>query len=145
MQMNPIPTLEEVFETVGHQTFINIELTNYDPHSIHCWESCRTSKNTVWQPYILSSFHPSSSAAFTVYYQIFRSALLASRGRAGFLARSRFGRLLVPYQAIHPERSDATPSFIQRPPAWASGECLHVNEEDNMRQLFHLEVDAFHR
>jgi glycerophosphoryl diester phosphodiesterase len=53
------------------------------------------------------------------------------------------GRLLVSYQAIHPELSDATPAFIHR--AHQRGHMVNVytvNGEEEMRQLFNLEVDG---
>jgi glycerophosphoryl diester phosphodiesterase len=140
-----IPTLEEVFETIGHQTFINIELTNYDSPFDPLPEKVAelVKRHRMGSHVLFSSFHPLVLRRIHQFLPEIPLGFLAGPGRAGFLARSYMGRLLVPYQAIHPELSDVTPSLIHR--AHQQGHLVNVytvNEEEDMRQLFNLEVDG---
>ena len=144
-QKEPIPSLEEVFETVGHQTYINIELTNYDSPFDRLPEKVAelVKRHRMGNHVLFSSFNPLVLRRIHRLLPDIPLGLLAGPGRNGLLARSQIGRLLIHYQAIHPELRDATPSLIQR--AHQRGYMVNVytvNRENDMRQLFNLEVDG---
>jgi glycerophosphoryl diester phosphodiesterase len=68
---------------------------------------------------------------------------LTKRGIFGFLSHSRLGKALVPYQAIHPEKSDVYPNLVRS--AHQSGLRVHthtVNEYDDIASLFSLGIDG---
>ncbi|HLE14252.1 MAG TPA: glycerophosphodiester phosphodiesterase family protein [Anaerolineales bacterium] len=141
----PIPTLEEVFETIGHQTFINVELTNYNSPFDQLPEKVveLVKRHRMSTHVLFSSFHPLVLRRIHRLLPEIPVGFLALPGRSGALARSRIGKLIVPYQAIHPELSDATYSLINR--AHQAGHIVNVytvNREEDMRQLFNLEVDG---
>lgn len=61
----------------------------------------------------------------------------------GYLSRGWLGRALVPYQALHPEKSDVTPGMISR--ARKFGYPVHtfvVNDAQEMKKLILLGVDG---
>src|SRR5512139_19181 len=80
-----IPTLEEVFETVGKRTFINVELTNYNTPRDHLVETvCMIIKKHQMQKHvILSSFLPSNLSKARSYLPDVPRGLLALHGLLG--------------------------------------------------------------
>jgi glycerophosphoryl diester phosphodiesterase len=141
----PIPTLEEVFEAVRHQTLINIELTNYTspldplPEKV----AVLVKRHGMGQRVLFSSFNP---VALRRIHRLMPAAplgLLALKGKRGALARGWLGKLVVPYQALHPALPDVTAALVER--THQSGRRVYVykvNEADEMRRLFTLEVDG---
>ena len=139
-----IPTLEEVFETMGKRLFINVELTNYNSPRDHLVETaCMLVKKFNLQKHVMfSSFFPSNLSKAGSYLPEVPRGLLALNGIAGAWARS-FGYAFGKYQALHPYWSDVSPEQVQR---------LHrlkgrvhvwtVNKAEDMRRLFHWGVDA---
>jgi glycerophosphoryl diester phosphodiesterase len=130
-----------VFEAVGHQAPINVELTNYASVT----DRCRR-KSPSWYRHlkrrVLFSFFP--IALLRVRRQVPEApiGLLAFEGKSGALARSRLGALLG-YQALHPEAGDVTSELVEV--AHRRGCRLHtytVNREDDLRRLFGLGVDG---
>lgn len=139
-----IPTLEEVFETLGKRLFINVELTNYKTPGDHLVESvCMLIKKFGLQKQILfSSFLASNLAKARGLLPEVPRGLLALDGVLGAWARS-FGFAFGKYQALHPNLKDVTPQQIQR--VHRLGRRVHVwtvNAADDMRRLFHWGVDA---
>lgn len=61
-----IPTLDEVFETVGQKLYINVEVKSLSPHSDGVEEALSTciSKYNMQERVIISSFNPSVLARF---------------------------------------------------------------------------------
>ncbi len=110
-----IPLLEEVFETVGQDKIINIELTNYhspwDGLTAKVCESIKRCGNA--EQILLSSFFPFNlNIARRLLPQIPRG-LLALPGARGLWARS-FGFMFGDYQALHPNISDLRRESVQR-------------------------------
>jgi glycerophosphoryl diester phosphodiesterase len=139
-----IPTLEEVFETVGKRTFINVELTNYTTPHDHLVETvCMLVKRFGLQKRVLfSSFFASNLSRARSYLPEVPCGLLALSGFFGAWSRS-FGFSFGKYQALHPNMKDVTHQQVQR--VHRLGRRIHVwtvNNEKDMRQLFGWGVDA---
>lgn len=139
-----IPTLEEVFESVGKKTFINVELTNYTTRNDQLVESvCMLVKRFGLQKQVLfSSFLGSNLSKSRSYLPNVPTGLLALEGIPGAWHRS-FGFAFGKYDALHPNLRDASQEQIyfvhrlnRRVHVWT------VNEEDDMRRLFKWGVDA---
>lgn len=139
-----IPTLEEVFETVGEKTFINVELTNYNAPRDHLVESvCMLVKRFGFQKRVLfSSFLAANLSKSRSYLPNVPTGLLALPGILGAWQRS-FGFAFGKYDALHPHLRNATQQQIyfvhrlnRRAYVWT------VNEEDDMRRLFKWGVDG---
>ncbi|MDO9303329.1 MAG: glycerophosphodiester phosphodiesterase family protein [Anaerolineales bacterium] len=111
-----VPLLEEVFETVGKDKMINIELTNYyfTPRDGLALKVCELIKRHNNQRQILFSSYFSSNLkiAAQTLPEIPRG-LLAMRGALGLWARS-FGFMFGDYQALHPHISNTSREQIQR-------------------------------
>lgn len=139
-----IPTLEEVFETVGKRTFINVELTNYNTPRDHLVESvCILVKKFGMQKRVLfSSFLPLNLSNARNYLPDVPTGLLALDGVLGLWSRS-FGFAFGKYDALHPNIRNVTQQQIyfvhrlkRRIRVWT------VNEEADLRRLFKWGVDA---
>jgi glycerophosphoryl diester phosphodiesterase len=139
-----IPTLEEVFETVGWRTFINVELTNYTTPSDQLVETvCMLVKKCGLQDHVMfSSFFASNLSKARAYLPDVPSGLLAYKGVVGAWARS-FGFNFGRYQALHPHVTDVTSQQVQR--VHRLNRRIHVwtvNAAEDMRHLFHWGVDG---
>ena len=139
-----IPMLEEVFEAVGKQTFINVELTNYNTPRDHLVQSvCMLVKRFNLQKRVMfSSFFASNLAKASSYLPEVPCGLLAFPGLLGAWARS-FGFAFGKYAALHPNLKDVTPQQVQRVHRLKGR--VHVwtvNLEADMRRLFDWDVDA---
>jgi glycerophosphoryl diester phosphodiesterase len=140
----PIPTLEQVFEEVGQQTFINVELTNYASVTDSLPEkvAALVKRHKLEDRVLFSSFNP--IALFRIHRLLPKLpiGLLADTGGSGALARSALGYLLS-YQALHPERRDVTPALVQRVHRRNCRINVYtVNQAEDMRRLFDLDVDG---
>ncbi len=110
-----VPLLEEVFETVGKERLINVELTNYStPRDGLVDKVCDLIKHhNNHEQIIFSSFFASNlKRAFHLLPEIPRG-LLAMPGLAGIWARS-FGFMFDNYQALHPYISSVDRQQIRR-------------------------------
>ncbi len=143
-QSEKIPTLEEVFESVGKRTFINVELTNYKTPRDHLVESaCILVKKFGLQKRVLfSSFLPGNLANARSYLPDVPTGLLALSGVLGLWPRS-FGFAFGKYDALHPNLKNATQQQIyfvhrlkKRIHVWT------VNAEADLRRMFKWGVDA---
>jgi glycerophosphoryl diester phosphodiesterase len=110
-----IPLLEEVFETVGKDRLINIELTNYStPRDGLVDKVCELIKRHGNQKQIIfSSFFASNLKRGAHLLPEVPRGLLAMPGIAGIWARS-FGFMFGEYQALHPYISDVSREQVQR-------------------------------
>lgn len=139
-----IPTLTEVFDTVGQKLFINIELTNYasplDDLPIKVAELVKHHRLQDWV--LFSSFYGFNlRRAHRVVPEV-PLGLLLPPGIKGSLARSLFGRL-SPYQALHPEFSDVSTSLIDKVHRQARRIHIYtVNDPQVMRRFFSWGVDG---
>jgi glycerophosphoryl diester phosphodiesterase len=110
-----VPLLEEVFETLGREKLINIELTNYStPRDGLAEKVCGLiEKHNNQKQILLSSFFASSlKIAARIMPEVPRG-LLATPGFLGLWARS-FGFMFGDYQALHPHISNASREQVQR-------------------------------
>ena len=110
-----VPLLEEVFETLGKDKLINIELTNYStPKDGLTQKVCELiKKHNNKEQIIFSSFFASNlKIAMQILPEVPRG-LLAMPGLIGLWARS-FGFMFGEYQALHPHISNASKEQIQR-------------------------------
>jgi len=111
----PIPTLEEVFDTVGQRLLINVELTNYaapfDNLVPRVAELVRAFH--LEERILFSSFHPFNLYRAAQLLPEVPRAILAGPGRSGWWARSRMMRAVSP-EAVNPYFSDASAFYLQR-------------------------------
>ncbi len=139
-----IPTLDEVFETVGHRIFINVELTNYTSPLDNLAETIAhiVLRHKLDKRILFSSFNPLALIRIKRLLKKSPVGLLALPGKSGTWARSWPGRL-VGYQAMHLEASDLTEELIRK---IHQRNCrVHVytvNAEQQMRQFFAWGVDG---
>ncbi len=110
-----IPLLEEVFETVGKDKLINIELTNYStPRDGLVDKVCELIKrHGNYQQIIFSSFFASNLKRCEQLLPEIPRGLLAMPGIVGIWTRS-FGFMFGEYQALHPHISSVSREQIQR-------------------------------
>jgi glycerophosphoryl diester phosphodiesterase len=139
-----IPTLDEVFETLGSQIFINIELTNYASPTDHLPQKVvqiilhHGLENQV----LLSSFNPLALRRAHSFAPQIPLGLLSLPGFQGIWARSFLGNF-VPHQAFHPHVNDANTGFIEK--FHRKEKRVHVwtvNSAEDMQRLFHAGVDG---
>jgi glycerophosphoryl diester phosphodiesterase len=139
-----IPTLAEVFETVGRRIFINIEIKNYAspldglPSSI----ASLVQKYNLAEYVLFSSFNPLALLKIRRLLPQVPCGLLIFHGSGGGWARGWLGRRF-PCQALHPDLRDVTPPFVAS--TQQSGRRMHVytvNQPDEMKRLFDLGVDG---
>jgi glycerophosphoryl diester phosphodiesterase len=139
-----IPTLAEVFETIGKRAIINVELTNYKtPRDGLAHKVCELVRRFELQDSVLfSSFLPSNLARTRSLLPDVPRGLLALGGWIGWWARS-FGFNFGDYQALNPGLSDTTPQQIARVHrlkryvnVWT------VNAAEDMRRLISWGVDG---
>jgi glycerophosphoryl diester phosphodiesterase len=140
-----IPTLAEVFETVGHKTYINVELTNYTTPKDRLPEVVAglVARHRMEQRVLISSFNPFTLRRFKRLLPEIPIGLLAVRGFASALVRSSIGQFIVNHHAIHPEVNDIKPGFIERRHRRGLRVYTYtVNDALQMKQLFAQRVDG---
>jgi glycerophosphoryl diester phosphodiesterase len=110
-----IPTLAEVFEAVGEQIYINIELTNYASTRDGLPEEVAglVSKYAMQDRVMFSSFHARNLVRVSRLFPQTPVGLLALEGLAGRLARGLVGRWVSP-AIIHPYFQDVNERFMRR-------------------------------
>jgi glycerophosphoryl diester phosphodiesterase len=140
----PIPTLDEVFEAVGSQTLINVEITNYTS----VWDALPDRiadlviKMGLQDHVMFSSFHPLN------LYRIKRRlpgcpvGILTEEGKQGRLLRGGLGRLFAP-NYIHPYYTDVDAAVLAS--EHQRGRQINVwtvDEEEDIRCLVKLGIDG---
>jgi len=139
-----VPLLEEVFEVVGRDKMINIELKYCTArHGGLVIKTCELIKRHNNQSQILfSSFFPSSLKVAAQTLPEIPRGLLAMHGFLGLWARS-FGFMFGDYQALHPHISSTSKEQIQR--AHRLNRRVHVwtvNTPEEINQLKEWGVDG---
>jgi glycerophosphoryl diester phosphodiesterase len=140
----PIPTLAEVFEQVGQQLLINVELTNYAAPNDDLVQQVinLVRKYHLEESVIFSSFHPINLLKAKRLLPEVPVAILALAGGAGALSRSFIGRWISPV-LVHPYFTDVNAGWIQR--QHALGRKVNVwtvNDPEVMRTLVQWKVDG---
>jgi glycerophosphoryl diester phosphodiesterase len=140
-----IPTLHEVFEAVGRQIMINIDLTNYyspfDSLPVKVAEI--VSQHNLAHSILFSSFNPIALRRIKHLIPEASIGLIALGGIKGRLMLGWFGRFLIPYQSIHPAIRDVTPNLLNR--AHQLGHRVNVytvNQASDMERLFKMGIDG---
>lgn len=139
-----IPTLAEVFETIGRRTLINVELTNYaTPRDGLANKVCDLVRLFGLEERILfSSFLSSNLKRTRSLLPDVPRGLLALGGWMGWWARS-FGFNFGDYQALHPNLEDVTPQQVARVHRLKRDVLVWtVNAADDMRRLLSWGVDG---
>jgi glycerophosphoryl diester phosphodiesterase len=139
-----IPSLDEVFETVGHRIFINVELTNYTSPLDNLPEAIAriVLRHKLEKRILFSSFNPIALIKIKRLLPKTPIGLLALPGKSGAWSRSWPGRL-IGYQALHPEASDLSEGLIKKIHQWDCRVHVYtVNSEQQMRQFFAWGVDG---
>jgi len=140
----PIPTLNNVLESLGKSIYINIELTNYSsplddlPQKV----ADLVLKHALSSHILFSSFNPIALIGIKRRLPSVPIALLCLPGQGGAWARSRLGYILR-YQALHPEKGDVTEILVDRVHRY--GYRIHtytVNRSDDIHRMYNLNVDG---
>lgn len=138
-----IPTLEEVFETIGKHLHMNVELTNYatpgDALIPKVTELVR--KHNMQARVLFSSFFPHNLRKAQKLLPDVPCGLLAWVGPAGFPARA-WGWRRVMY-ALHPHFSSVDAGLVSR--LHAAGKRVHVwtvNSKADMIRLAAMGIDG---
>jgi glycerophosphoryl diester phosphodiesterase len=139
----PIPTLGEIFETVGGKLFMNIELTNYaTPFDKLVDKVAELVKRHQMEERVLySSFFPHNLMRAGALTPSLPRGQLALPGPTGWWQR-RWGNLLT-IQAEHPFGGDVSAASVTR--AHARGRRVYVwtvNDPNEMLRLQTLGVDG---
>ncbi len=139
-----IPALEEVFETIGTQALINVELTNYStPRDQLVEKVCQlVRKHNMQQRVLFSSFLMSNLKQAARFLPEVPRGLLALSGWMGAWARS-FGFMLGDYQALHAHIRDVDLNQVKR--VHRLNRRLHVwtaNQLEDVQRLAGWDVDG---
>jgi glycerophosphoryl diester phosphodiesterase len=139
-----IPTLDEVFETVGKRAYINIELKNFSTPFDHLVEKvCEViRRHEIQKNIIFSSFLPWNLKKAARILPDVPRGLLTIKGKWGVWGRS-FGFNFGDYTALHPCVTDVTAQQVQRVHrlkrrinVWT------VNEQEDIQRLIGWGVDG---
>jgi glycerophosphoryl diester phosphodiesterase len=139
-----LPTLEELFATLGKRIFMNVELTNYAtpgddlvPRVVEL-----VKKFGLQESVMFSSFFPNNLLTAARLLPEVPCGLLAWTGFIGWPART-FGYRRKEYKAFHPFTKDVNLGLVTR--VHAAGKRVHVwtvNEVDEIKRLVGLGVDG---
>ncbi len=140
-----IPTLAEVFEAVGQQVYINVELTNYAStgDNLVALVAGLVSEYSMQDRVIFSSFFPFNLVRIKRLLPQVPAGLLTDEGPSGWLGRGLFGRWITP-TIIHPYYKDVDERFMHRQKQLHRR--VHVWTVDEPKDLLHLAalgVDGF--
>jgi glycerophosphoryl diester phosphodiesterase len=139
-----IPSLGEVFETVGNSVYINIELTNYASlnDDLPNLTAALVKKHGMEKRVLFSSFNPLALIRIHRLLPEVPLGLLTLPGKSGRLLRSPLGRI-VPHQALHPNNADTNKQLVDR--THRSGRLVNVwtvNEPQAIRSFISMGVDG---
>lgn len=139
-----IPTLDEVFETIGKRAYINVELKNFSTPFDHLVEKvCEAvRRHDMQKNVIFSSFLPWDLKKAALILPEVPRGLLTIKGRWGVWARS-FGFYFGNYDALHSNLIDVTAQQVARVHklkrkivVWT------VNAETDLRRMIQWGVDG---
>jgi glycerophosphoryl diester phosphodiesterase len=138
-----IPTLEEVFESVGRKLYMNVELTNYStpgdslvPIVVELVKKHGLQGRVLFSSFLVRNLRK----AATLLPEVPRGLLTLS-GLLGLWGRNFGWR--GDYYALHPFLRDAKPGLVDR--VHAAGKRVNVwtvNTEDDLKHMVGLGVDG---
>ena len=136
-----IPTLDEVFESVGKQLIVNVELTNYkSKHDLLVEKVAEVVKRHNMEDHVLfSSFLPINLVKSKALLSKTPVALLCLPGMLGIFSRSVFGRRYSP-QIIHPYLTDVNKEYVEK--EHKIGRRVHVWTVNNKTDILNLKADG---
>jgi glycerophosphoryl diester phosphodiesterase len=139
-----IPTLMEVFEAVGNQTLINVELKNFASPMDDLPDKVvlLIKEYGLDRSVILSSYNPIALIRARFLLPKVHTGLLTISGLANVTLRSRLVRF-GPLLALHPAYVEVTPELVRT--AHQMKCRIHaytVKQADQMQQLFEMGVDG---
>jgi len=140
----PIPTLAQVFDTVGDRCRVNVEIKNAD------WDGgpevellvAMIQRRKLHEQVIVSSFNPIALMKMRWADPSIALGLLYSKELPLFLRRAWLGPLIAP-EALHPHYTQIDEAYM----AWAASQGHYVNTwtvnaPDEARRLAGLGVDV---
>ena len=137
-----IPTLQEVFDVIGHRLLINVEIKRLPGRSsgLEAEVVRLIEDNNLVHRVIASSFNPLSLRKVKRLNPNIPTGLLYAPDQPLFLRRAWLGPI-VPHEFRHPHHSMVDERFM----AWAGNQGYRVNtwtvdEPDEMRRLVRLGV-----
>ena len=139
-----IPTLNEVFETLGKQIFINVELKDYAAPDDELVPNvvALVQEYGLQDSVMFSSFFPNNLLRAKRLLPEVSCGLLALGDILGWPART-FGYLRKEYAAFHPNLRNVTFDLVNR--VHAAGKRVHVytvNNVDDIKRLVGIGVDG---
>ncbi len=139
-----IPTLDEVFETLGQKIFINVELKNYAspfddlPKKV----ASLAKKHNLAKRMLCSSFNPLALRRINRLLPDTPVGLLTLPGFGGALIRSTLVSW-IPHQALHPPLQDATRHLINQQHLRGRRVYVYtVNHPKDIANLYQWNVDG---
>ncbi|OQY35881.1 MAG: hypothetical protein B6I38_01050 [Anaerolineaceae bacterium 4572_5.1] len=139
-----IPTLAEVFETVGKKIFINVELKSLltSKKLTEKVAKCVRDHNMASRV-LFSSFNPIALIQIAKLLPQTPRGLLVYSGPLGVLARTRFGEL-VPHQSLHINLQGAKQDLVDRAHRQGRSVLVYtVNHPADIQRLVKLGIDGF--
>ena len=139
-----IPTLDEVFESLGKKLLINVELTNYANPKDDLPEKVTelVKRHKLENDILFSSFHPMTLRRIQELLPGTPAGLLAFPGLPGVLSRSFIGKRWSP-SLIHPYFSDVNERFVKKEIRWGRKiNVWTVDDKAEMERLIHLGING---
>jgi len=139
-----IPTLEEVFNTVGQQIFINVELTNYASKNDDLVQKvvALVKANKMEDRVLFSSFLPRNLVKAHELLPQAPVAILCLEAIPGILSRS-FAMMKISPKIIHPFLLDVNGRTVKK--EHERGRRVHVwtvNADSDLRRMIKVGVDG---
>lgn len=139
-----IPTLDEVFESVGQKVLVNVELTNYKSTSDRLVEQVVkvVKSNHMEDRVLFSSFIPGNLTKCKTLLPNTPVAQLCLPGLLGTITRSSFSRKVSP-KVVHPYLGDVSKGYVDK--EHLAGRRVHVwtvNDEKDLKRMFAIGVDG---
>jgi glycerophosphoryl diester phosphodiesterase len=139
-----IPTLSEVFETVGGKLLINVELTNYTSPADDLPEKVTdlVRKYDLVSMALLSSFNMIALSRARTLLKNIPMGLLTLNRTARFLLSSKLIHF-NPLFALHPSLADFSPALLEATHKMEARIHVYtVNQPEDMQRLFAAGVDG---